>query len=146
MKRILAVVADRQTAGPAYTEIVTEWAAVGGRLVKASADLNRRCSERAATSSQESAGRLSRAVMWMAGGCGLALLLGIVSGWLLKRGIEGVLKPIANEMNQVSEQMTSASGQVAASSQSLARGSSEQAASLEETSASSEAAARLGGA
>ena len=54
------------------------------------------------------------------------------------RGISGILRKTAAELEQGAEQVAAAASQVSSASQSLAQGASEQAASLEETSASSE--------
>lgn len=67
-----------------------------------------------------------------------ALVLGIIIGFIIIRGVNKALNQIANTLGEGSEQVTSASSQVSSSSQSLAQGASEQAASLEETSSSLE--------
>ncbi|MGP8236141.1 MAG: methyl-accepting chemotaxis protein [Limisphaerales bacterium] len=66
------------------------------------------------------------------------LVLGIIIGVLVTRGISVVLNQVAHDLSSGSEQTTSAAGQVSSASQSLAEGASQQAASLEETSSSLE--------
>jgi methyl-accepting chemotaxis protein len=65
-------------------------------------------------------------------------LLGGILGFRISRGINKVLKRIADSLSAGAEQTAGAAGQVSAASQSVAEGASEQAASLEETSASLE--------
>ncbi len=68
----------------------------------------------------------------------VALVLSLIIGWFIIRGINRALRQMAVTLNDSSAQVAASSQQVAGSSQSLAEGASEQAASLEETSASLE--------
>ncbi len=67
-----------------------------------------------------------------------AVVVGLVLGFLLARGIAGLIRKVVDALDSASDQMASASSEVSSSGQSLAQGSSEQAASIEETSASLE--------
>jgi methyl-accepting chemotaxis protein len=67
-----------------------------------------------------------------------ALLVGIVFGMVVIRGVSKQLHSLGQALGSGADQVTSAATQVASSSQSLAQGASEQAASLEETSSSLE--------
>jgi len=66
----------------------------------------------------------------------IAAVLGLISGWVIIRGVNKALNVTSELLSQSSTQVASASGQVSATSQSLAEGANEQAASLEETSSS----------
>jgi len=68
----------------------------------------------------------------------VSLLIALVAGWFIIRGVNVALRQMAVVLDDASGQVAAAAGQVSASSQSLAEGSSEQAASLEETSSSLE--------
>ncbi len=68
----------------------------------------------------------------------VVMLAGILMAFFIARGITGVLKRIATQMDEGAQQVAAASGQVSGASQSLAEGASEQAASIEETSSSLE--------
>ena len=72
------------------------------------------------------------------GSAGFAIILGILIGIVIIRGLGKTLSGLAEALGGGSEQVASAAGQVSTASQSLAEGSSEQAASIEETSASLE--------
>lgn len=69
---------------------------------------------------------------------GAGLLVAVVAGWLIIRGINRTLRNTAGVLDDASNQLSAAAGQVSSSSQSLAEGASQQAASLEETSSSLE--------
>jgi methyl-accepting chemotaxis protein len=71
------------------------------------------------------------------------IVLGVLSGWIIVRGLSRVLGHVAASLSEGSQQVSAASTQVSASSQSLAQGASEQAASLEESSASLEEMAAM---
>jgi methyl-accepting chemotaxis protein len=71
------------------------------------------------------------------------VLLALVLGFLISRGISRSLARISRGMSEGAEQVASASAQVSSSSQSMAEGSSEQAASIEETSSSIEEMASM---
>jgi methyl-accepting chemotaxis protein len=66
----------------------------------------------------------------------LGLVAGLLSAFLVARGLVFSMTMIANNMSEGAGQVASAAGHVAASSQSLAEGAFEQAASIEETSSS----------
>ena len=68
----------------------------------------------------------------------LAIIIGLLSAWLITRIITKPLNRIIEGLARGSEQVASAADQVSQSSQSMAEGASEQASSLEETSASLE--------
>jgi hypothetical protein len=68
----------------------------------------------------------------------LALGIGAVSGFLIVRRLNAVLRETSLSLTQSSSQIGAASGQVSSTSQTLAEGASEQAASLEEISSSIE--------
>jgi methyl-accepting chemotaxis protein len=68
----------------------------------------------------------------------VVLLIGLVFGFVIIRGLNKALRALGQTLGSGAEQVTSAATQVASSSQSLAQGASEQAASLEETSSSLE--------
>lgn len=74
---------------------------------------------------------------------GIAVIFGLLFGFLITKGIITVLRNISSEMDAGADQVASASVQVSSSSQSLAEGASEQAASVEETSASMEEIAAM---
>ena len=63
----------------------------------------------------------------------VALLIGILFGYLVPRGIIRVLTVISQQMEDAAGQVSSAAGQMSASSQSLANGTTEQAAAIGET-------------
>ena len=71
------------------------------------------------------------------------VLLALVLGFFISRGINRSLTRITRGMSEGAEQVASASGQVSSSSQSMAEGASEQAASIEETSSSIEEMASM---
>ncbi len=71
------------------------------------------------------------------------ILLGIATSFFISRGINGILRSVAEQLTEGADQVASGSGQVSSASQSLAEGSAEQAASLEETSSSLEEMASM---
>ncbi len=73
----------------------------------------------------------------------LGVLLAMVLGILITRGINRALKRLADALGNGAEQVSAASGQVSNASQSLAQGASEQASSLEESSAALEEMASM---
>jgi methyl-accepting chemotaxis protein len=77
------------------------------------------------------------------GGVSVIFSLLAVFGWLILRGLVGVLRHATAQLSEGSWQVASASRQVASSSQALAQGASEQAASLEEISATLEEIAAM---
>jgi methyl-accepting chemotaxis protein len=79
-----------------------------------------------------------RAVITAVITAGLSVLIALVAGWFIIRGVNVALRQMAVVLDDASGQVASAASQVSSSSQSLAEGSSEQAASLEETSSSLE--------
>ncbi|MBU0681592.1 MAG: CZB domain-containing protein [Proteobacteria bacterium] len=68
----------------------------------------------------------------------MAILAGLVMGFLTTRGIVKVLSTISSNMADMATEVVGASNHVSRSSQTLAEGASEQAAALEETSSSLE--------
>jgi methyl-accepting chemotaxis protein len=81
---------------------------------------------------------LSKAVLFLLVGMGVALGLGVGAAFLVTRQTKRVLGGISQAIRDGSEQVEKASGQVSAASQELAKGASEQAAALEETGSSLE--------
>ena len=73
----------------------------------------------------------------------VGLLLSVVLGYGITRGINAVLRKSAEELGESAEQVASAAGQVASASQQLAEGSSQQAAGIEETSSAVEEMASM---
>ena len=70
-------------------------------------------------------------------------VVGALISVLVSRGINNLLKRLADGLGSGAEQVTAASGQVSSASQSLAQGASEQASSLEESSAALEEMASM---
>ena len=136
LRRILDVVEKRRDSGPAFTQLIAEWADSGGRVVNAAGELNRRCTAFADASARNHSSTLHRAATWSWLACGLGLFSSLAVGWLLNRGIDRVLRRIVADLNAAVQQICGASRQVATSSRLLAEGASRQASSLEETSAS----------
>lgn len=52
LRRTLAAMSNRQTTGPGLTDLITEWAGVGARVVNGAAELQRLCSEATAASNR----------------------------------------------------------------------------------------------
>ena len=73
----------------------------------------------------------------------VGLLLAVVLGFVVTRGINAVLRKSATELGEGAEQVASAAGQVSSASQQLAEGASEQAAGIEETSSAVEEMASM---
>ncbi len=71
------------------------------------------------------------------------LVLALVTGVAITRGINGMLRRLSSSLEVNSEQVAAASEQLFSSSQALAEGASEQAAAIEETSASLEQMASM---
>jgi methyl-accepting chemotaxis protein len=71
------------------------------------------------------------------------VLLALLLGFFISRGINRSLTRITSGMSEGADQVASASAQVSSSSQSMAEGASEQAASIEETSSSIEEMASM---
>ncbi len=69
---------------------------------------------------------------------GIAVLVGVLLGFFITRGIVVVLTRVMQDLGLGAEQISVASGQVAQASQDLAEGASHQASSLEETAATLE--------
>lgn len=138
LRRILAVVAAHQNSGPAFTDLIAEWAAAGVKVVNGAAELQRLCSEKAVTSSNQDSAKLKTAIAWTIGSCLLSAILGgLVAVWL-SRGVGLPLTRAAQQLRDAAEHISSASGQVATSSHNLAQGASEQAGALEQTSAATQ--------
>jgi len=87
---------------------------------------------------QASASELSTASRLVIIGLIGMVLLGVVSAFLIIRGVNKALTATAESLSQGSQQVAAAASQVSSASQNLAEGSSEQAASLEEISSSIE--------
>jgi methyl-accepting chemotaxis protein len=88
--------------------------------------------------SQEMVSTAHRALINTEVTAGASIVVALILGWFIIRGINRALRQMAVTLNDSSAQVAASSQQVAGSSQSLAEGASEQAASLEETSASLE--------
>ena len=73
----------------------------------------------------------------------VGLLLSVLLGYGITRGINAVLRKSAEELGESAEQVASAAEQVASASQELAEGSSQQAAGIEETSSAVEEMASM---
>ncbi len=71
-------------------------------------------------------------------GLAAAILVSLVLGFTILRGINRALRRLSLSLSDGSQQVAAAAGQVSSASQTLAEGASQQAASLEETSASLE--------
>jgi len=84
------------------------------------------------------ANALKTASTTMIAGLAIAIVVAILLGVVITRGITGPLTRVITSLTSNSEQVGAAAGQVAQSSQGMAAGVSEQASSLEETSASLE--------
>ncbi|MFH1139075.1 MAG: methyl-accepting chemotaxis protein [Pseudomonadota bacterium] len=69
---------------------------------------------------------------------GGGILLGLLLGWLITRGLTGPVKQIIQSLNAGADQVGAAASQVSSAGQALAEGASEQASALEQTSASLE--------
>ena len=138
LRRILAVVASHQNAGPGFANLLAEWAGAGGRVVKDAEQLQALCSKAATGSSLKRARELDSSLLWTTTLCFLMAILGVVIGWRVGVGISGMLVGAARELHETASQLLNAASHVSNSSQLLAQGSCEQAASLEQTSASSE--------
>ena len=84
-----------------------------------------------------SVSQMTTSANWLAG---VILLLAVavgVTGVIIVRQINQLLRRSVTELDQASHQIATAASQVASTSQSMAQGSTEQAATIEETSASS---------
>ncbi len=74
---------------------------------------------------------------------GIAIIIGIILGIFISRGIVIALSRVMSDLTKGGEQVTMASGQVAQASQEMADGASTQASSLEQTSATLEEMAAM---
>ena len=88
--------------------------------------------------STDAASSLSKASMSMIIGLFTALIMGILTAFLITKSITVPVRRTISNLTEISEQVASSSDQVSTASQSLADGASQQAASLEEASAALE--------
>nr|MCU0793893.1 hypothetical protein [Opitutaceae bacterium] len=124
-------------------EIGRARAAAGAKFDEVVNSLLKRSIERTRDYADQSQISLSTATNRVILGLCLMVAGGVVSAWLIIRGVNKVLTHTAENLTQGALQVASASGQVSSASQSLAEGSSEQAASLEEISSSIEELASM---
>ncbi len=148
----LRMLVDCQTAAEAYLDamkgFLETWlareanfaklVASGGVVLDAAQNTSVKVIEDTSSSAAQAEALLKRSSLIILGGVIAGVLVAIVLGVLITRGINRILKRIIDGLSAGSEQVTAASSQVSASSQSLAQGASEQASGLEETSASLE--------
>jgi len=87
---------------------------------------------------QQADAAIEQLVKWVAGVCFLVVVLGILTGWFISRGITKPIQSAIGNLSIGAVQISSAATQVSFASQTLAGGASEQAASIEETSSSLE--------
>ena len=85
----------------------------------------------------------NRAIVIIISVSAAAIVFGVLTAWLITRGIANSLRKIIAGLAGGSEQTATAAGQVSAASQSLAQGASEQAAAIEETTSSVEEMASM---
>lgn len=136
LKEILAMVANHQKNSPAFTKLLPEWAALGGKLVTTAGDLGKKSSARTAASVSNQNHDLSRAVTRMWIGCVAAVILAAFIAFLENRTIQQKLGRSIVDLRHAAEQMQSASRQVGSTSALLAEAAAGQVSSLAEISAS----------
>ena len=93
--------------------------------------------------SKASMDTIGHALVTMAVGLLLAIVIGVLCSVGISRSITGPLNRVIGSLSGGAEQVASASNQVASASQQMAQGSSEQASSLEESSSSLEEMASM---
>ena len=136
LNQILEIVAKGENHGPAFTQIVKDWAAIGLKLVTAAGTLNHEASVAAKDSTALYAEKLGHYVEITAAGCVGIVGIGLVVAWVITRKINRELSANATELKELSSGILQASYNLAESSSSLARGASDQATSIEQTSVS----------
>ena len=138
LTRLVDAIQNHQNHGPEFESMVTEWAAIGSRMVSAAASLEergRRDTEQLALATTTD---MSHARAGMAIVCVMTLVVGVALGILITRNLTRSLRQISTQLSDAGGQILQASEQIARSAQVLAKSATEQASSLEETSASAE--------
>ncbi len=138
LEHIVDVVQTNQNHGPEFTDLIKEWARLGGAMVDSAGRLSRRGSQATDDSARQAAARLHNAAITLAAACVAGLLIGVTLAFFITRSITRDLRKVIQELGDAAHQVVGAASQISGSAQSLAQGASEQAATLEETSASSE--------
>ncbi|HUO31407.1 MAG TPA: methyl-accepting chemotaxis protein [Bryobacteraceae bacterium] len=145
LEHIIDVVQRNQNHGPEFTDLVKEWARLGGAMVDSAARLSHRGSQATAKSATQGGEQLHKVTTALAWSCIAGLLIGAALTLFVTRNITGGLRTVIDELRETANQVAGAASQISVSAQSLAQGASEQAASLEETSASSEEIGSMAG-
>ncbi len=138
LNKILDLVASGTRSGDEYTRTVSEWARLGGKLVGAAAELNRRSSELALAEAKVHSRELDSTVPLIIAGCIIAVIVAVVLGYLLVHAIGRMLRSGSRRLNDAADRMLCAFEEITRLSRSLAEGASEQASAVQQTSASCE--------
>ncbi len=138
LRKVIALVAQKQNTDDNFRKELAEWARLGGILVDEGAGLSREASEKAIAYSQEQEKELAgaRMLMMLAGALvfGVALAMGL---WLVK-DIRKLLEAHVRSIEQTTAVLARSTVEMTEAAKRLEGGATEQAASLEETSASCE--------
>ena len=125
-------------SGPEYDTLLGNWAAAGGTLVQASANLQNAAAKCAIDAQTHAASTLRAATV-----IGLLIVIfgtatGVVCAYLAARSIRGDLSDAVVQLQMGAEQVASAASQLSASSLSLAEGAAKEAALLHDTTVASD--------
>uniref|UniRef100_A0A832A2J8 Methyl-accepting chemotaxis protein n=1 Tax=Desulfacinum infernum TaxID=35837 RepID=A0A832A2J8_9BACT len=126
---------EEQLLGP-----VLEKQRIALPLLQKVVEINQKVGTETATSGMAAAKRMVAVVAVVVA---VGVLLSVLLGYGITRGINAVLRKSAEELSESAEQVASAAEQVASASQELAEGSSQQAAGIEETSSAVEEMASM---
>lgn len=110
----------------------------GGQVIKAASDTVRDNIMNTEQAAQQATRQLRTSSAVIIVGVIAAVLIALLLGIFITRGINNALRRIIDGLSSNSDQVVAAAGQVSSASQSLAEGASEQASGIEETSSSFE--------
>ncbi len=138
LEQIIDVVQRHRNHGPAFSDLLKEWARLGGAMVDSAGRLSRHGSGAADDSTKAAAAQLHDTTLTMVVACVAGLLIGLALAFFVTRDINRALAKVIEELGDAAKQVMGAASHISGSAQSLAQGAAEQAEALEETAASSE--------
>ena len=138
LEQIIDVVQRHRNHGPAFSDLLKEWARLGGAMVDSAGRLSRRGSRAADDSAKAAVAQLHNTTVTLVVACAAGLMIGLALAFFVTRDINRALAKVIEDLGDAAKQVMGAASQISGSAQSLAQGASEQAATLEQTAASSE--------
>ncbi|MDZ4798945.1 MAG: methyl-accepting chemotaxis protein [Bryobacteraceae bacterium] len=138
LESLLRYIDSGATEANELSRRIARWAERGAVVVKAAMDVSTRTGQLTIRDSDRMTAELKHTSFGITLGCFGAVLLGIIGGFLVTRGITKPLRHVTSVLQTTCRNLTVAAQEVSSASESLSTGAAEQAASVEETSASCE--------